>query len=110
MKSIMFLILISGNLFAGDMYLTCEDKSGDRFYTDYVMDRAGNVEFVDVNMCGTKYNYNVSAAMGEINTYTISKTLMPNTYNHDPIVYTVITNSWSDEVRISENISCALRD
>ena len=110
MKILLFLILLTGNTFAGDMYLTCEDRNGDDFYTDYIMEGPAKVEFKDIDIWGTKYSYSVTATMGDTNTYIISKVLDTNTYNRRAIVYTVITNSWSDDIRISENISCALRD
>ena len=110
MKILILFMLVMTNAYAGDMYLTCEDKDGDRFYSDYIMDGPAEVSFSDENMWGTNYSYEVLATMGETNKYIISKTLKPNTYNRKATTYTVITNSWSDEVRVSENISCALRD
>ena len=107
---LVFIFISSFQINAGDISLVCEDIEGNKIYTDNVMDRPATVEFKDEDIYGTKYIYKITSRMGEVNTYIIVKTLFRGESDSEPTVYTVLTNKLTDEIRVSQNIICALRD
>jgi len=108
MKKLLLVLLLISNTFAGDMYLMCEDADGDNFESAYIMEGPATVEFTDTNLYGSKIEYSITATMGDHNVFSITRRYVGS--NRDPKTYTVITSSWGEDFRVSDNMSCALRD